>query len=127
MSNTTYLMTDHPLTDPNHIPADLIDGAADGAEIALRFHVYYARDARRRGFKLSLNRISKGGNFITCLPFSKYNGLIHLADAARKNDKEGKAWAARVEKAQAAITSIALASEDPVWQDVFAALEAEAA
>lgn len=80
------------------------------------------KDARRRGIKLSINRAVKGPMMFQFCPLSSYNGLLHLADLNRQNDKIGKAWADAVERNIDRIAEIALASEHPDFTAIFPVL-----
>lgn len=112
-----YLKLDIPLTEEQAERTSGLD--IDKGQPILRVHVYYMKDARRRGLKLSINRAVKGPVFFQFMPMEKYNGLLHLADLSRQNDKIGKAWADAVERHIDRIAEIALASEEPDFATIF--------
>lgn len=115
-----YLKFDIPLTEEQAERTGDLD--LSRGEPILRVHVYYMKDARRRGIKLSINRAVKNSMMFQFCPLSSYNGLLHLADLPRQNDKVGRTWADAVERNIDRIAEIALASERPDWQEIFAAL-----
>ena len=103
-------------------PADL---RKDEGTPSLQVQAYYMRDARRRGLKLSVNRVVKRGGATIGMPLSQYNGLIHVQDLSRQNNKAGQALAARLESNWDKIEEIALASETPDWQALIALVHPE--
>lgn len=119
MSTDTYMQKDI------NIPMERLSAMSqeDGGRAVLRVHVYYHRDARKRGIKLSINRCVIRGAFTSYDVMNKYNGLLHLADLPRKNKKAGEAWAATVAEKMDEIVKIAMASDEPDWQAVFDVLE----
>lgn len=119
MTTATYFTKSIDLT-PEQTPDELKEGRS-GTPV-LRVELYYSKDARKRGLKLSVNRVVVSPNSTSGFPMSAYNGLLHLATLDRKNDKIGKEWASRVEAAFPKLAEVALASESPDWQAVFSAI-----
>ena len=101
---------------PDQIPAELGDKAQ------LRIRLYYHKEGKR-GLKLSITRCSIEGMFSRCLPFSSYNGSLHLLDMKRKNDKVLNALSDKIEAVLDQIIAISLASETPNWQEIYPLLE----
>lgn len=120
-------MTDYIVKIARPITQELLSSMTEGeaGEAALQIQAYYYKDARRRGLKLSINRV-----LVTDFGFSydlmnSYNGLVHLADMPRKpTPKVAGEWAKRITAQLDKIAEIALASDAPDWKQV-AALFAE--
>lgn len=117
---TEYLNIDRDL-EPAGIPADLQNSHREGKPV-LNLSLYYMKDARRRGLKLSISRRIKTGMGFNYFPMSPYNATLHIGDMQRKNDKIGREAAALIERNAEKIHSIATASENPDWQAIMALL-----
>ena len=102
---------------PDQIPTEL-----QGDKAQLHIRLYYRKEGKR-GLKLSITRCSIGGGFVRTLPFSSYNGSLHLMDLKRKNDKVLNALSDKIEAVLDQIIAIALASETPNWQEIYPLLE----
>ncbi|WP_299933748.1 hypothetical protein [uncultured Pelagimonas sp.] len=109
-----YLTHYEPLA-PAQIPAELIDAleSRNGGQAFLKVHLYYMKDARRRGLKLSICRVVKGGAWENTFPMSSYNGLIHVCDLKRQNNKTGEVYAQIIRDNMDAITVMALTTMAP--------------
>ena len=91
----------------------------------LQVRAYYYQDARRRGLKLSVSRVLATEWGFSYDLTNRHNGLIHLADMARKpTPKVAAQWAERIVVNLDKVQEIALASAAPDWSQV-AALFAE--
>jgi hypothetical protein len=90
----------------------------------LEIKLYYHKDARRRGLKLSVSRCLVGGGFSSYDLMNRHNGLIHLADMDRKpSPKLAAQWEKTVTEKLDQIAEIALESAAPDWRkaaDLFA-------
>jgi hypothetical protein len=123
-------MTDYIITDCRTIErARLSDmHQKDAGTPTLEIKLYYMKDARRRGLKLSVSRCLHGGGFRSYDLMNAHNGLIHIADMARKpSPKIAAQWESTVRAKLDAIADIALASDKPDWrqvQDLFAHIAA---
>lgn len=117
---TEYLKLDRPLTD-EQVPADLRSNNREGKPV-LNLSLYYMKDARRRGLKLSISRRIVTDMGFNYFPMSPYNATLHIGDMQRKNDKIGREAAALIERNAEKIHSIATASENPDWQAIMALL-----
>lgn len=95
-------------------------------EAALQIKMTYSKDKPRRGLMLSIYRIvvTEFG-FQTNLP-TNYNGLMHICQMERKNDKIAKHWAEIVIERSDEISAIALASENPDWNAIKALIQEKA-
>jgi hypothetical protein len=104
----------------DQIPEDLRANDLEKAQLHIRLS--YRKDGRR-GLKLSITRCGISENFTRTMPFSKYNGLLHVQDMKRKNDKIMQAMGDKIEANLDRIAEVSLASETPNWQDIFNLLE----
>lgn len=118
-----YLTIDRPLTDAQ--TPDMMQTETRSGTPTLRIKLYYYKDGRR-GLKLSVTRCFVGEHFTTTSLGSRYNGLLHVKDLPRKNDKIGNEMAEAIRQRIDTIQTIALASFDPDWQAVLGALASAA-
>jgi hypothetical protein len=90
----------------------------------LEIKLYYSKDMRRRGLYLSVSRclVSHTATGFTSTAYdllNRYNGLVHIADMARKpSPKIAAQWESTVRVKLDAIAEIALASDAPDWPAV---------
>jgi hypothetical protein len=114
-------MTDYIITDSRTIERAFLSDMhqKDQGTPTLEIKLYYMKDARRRGLKLSVSRCLRGGGFRSYDLMNAHNGLIHIADMARKpSPKVAAQWEAIVRAQLDAIAAIALASDKPDWAAV---------
>jgi hypothetical protein len=83
---------------------------------ALSVSVYYMKDARVRGIKLSITRMAVDNGARICMPMQKCNATMNLLEMARKNDRVGRTVASIVEENLPWIQEMALASDTPDFQ-----------
>jgi hypothetical protein len=96
----------------------------DNGTPTLEIKLYYYKDARRRGLKLSVSRCLVGGGFSSYDLMNAHNGLVHLADMPRKpSPKVAAQWESAVTAKLDQIAEIALASAKPDWRAVAALFE----
>lgn len=113
---TDYILKHRRDIDASHLGNMHKDD--DGAS-KLEINLYYAKDHRPRGLKLSVYRCVQTPFGTSYDIMNRYNGLIHLADLPRKpTAKVAAAWEARVCDQLDAIAEIALASAAPDWPQV---------
>jgi hypothetical protein len=120
-------MTDYIFKHSRPIARELLSGMqqADEGNPALQIQAYYYKDARRRGLKLSISRVLQTEWGFSYDLLNRHNGLVHLADMARKpSPKVASEWAERIKGQLDKVAEIAIASEAPDWNQV-AALFAE--
>ena len=118
---TEYLIKHRREIDRAHL-SDMHQGEAGTPSLGIS--LYYHKDARRRGLKLSVYRCIVGEHFSLHDVMNDHNGLIHLADMDRKpSPKVAAAWAATVNAKLDQIAEIALSSTAPDWRQVLALFE----
>lgn len=104
----------------------MLQGDKGSAKLEIR--LYYHKDARRRGLKLSVFRTLETDFGHSYDIMNAHNGLVHLADMPRKpSAKVAGQWSAAVSKRLDQIAAIALASDRPDWKAVAALFEGVAA
>lgn len=113
-----YLELSTDLT-PAQTPAELSDENTRGGVPKLNIRLYYRKEGKR-GLKLSITRCIVGNGFTSTMPLSGYNQSLHLIDMPRKNDKLGAIYAEMIQDNMGKIAEIALASEQPDWQKIYA-------
>lgn len=114
-------MTDYIIKETRDIPKDRLSSMHQGEEgtAGLEIKLYYYKDARPRGLKLSVSRCLIGGGFRSYDLMNAHNGRIHVADFARKpSPKVAAEWEATVRAKLDEIAEIALASDTPDWRAV---------
>ncbi len=93
----------------------------DAGKPSLQIRLYYWKDARRRGLKLSIHRVLVTDFGFISDVMNRHNGIAHLADMPRKpSPKVAAEWAARITAQIDRVAEIALASETPDWKQIAA-------
>jgi hypothetical protein len=111
-----YILKHSRPLDAAHVPDELKD---DKGTPMFEANLHYDKTARRRGLYLSIARYVDTTFGKTYMLMSGYNGLIFIAELARKpSPKVAALWEARVTAQLDAIAQISLASEKPNWSEI---------
>ena len=111
---TDYILEDRRTIDRAHLSDMLTD---DPGVPTLQIVVYYSKDVRPRGLKLSVYRCVISDTSQAYDIMNAHNGrVMHLADFARKpSPKVAAQWAAHVAAHLDTIAALALSSAKPDW------------
>jgi len=113
MTMADYIFEDHRTID-RALLGDML--ASDPGVPTLQIKLYYSKDERRRGLKLSVYRVLVSDTFHSCDIMNDHNGRVHLADFARKpSPKVAAQWAAHITAHLDAIADFSLSSDKPDW------------
>jgi len=97
--------------------SDMLQGD-DGAP-KLEIKAYYSKGHRPRGLKISVFRTVETAFGSSYDIMNRHNGLVHVADMARKpSPKVAAQWAALIADKADQIAAIALESDTPDWSQV---------
>jgi len=108
-----YIFEDHRTID-RALLGDML--ANDPGVPTLQIKLYYSKDERRRGLKLSVYRCLIGDRSQVYDIMNAHNGRVHLADFARKpSPKVAAQWAAHVAAQLDTIADFSLSSDKPDW------------